>query len=118
MYKHGTASGVAQRRPRQAVEAPVVAQPSQPHVKPELPWRERAFQTLQQASQITGVSVASVYRFAAEGRISFRRLAGRTLVDTASLIKLIDSAESWTPSSVGSAARAARASLAQTVRAA
>jgi hypothetical protein len=49
-----------------------------------------------------------MYRLADEGKISFRRLAGRTLVDTASLIALLNSAENWKPSNRGKEARAAR----------
>ncbi|MER9911491.1 hypothetical protein NKJ71_12705 [Mesorhizobium sp. M0050] len=60
------------------------------------------------AAEIAGVSPASLYRFAAEGRLSFRRLAGRTLVETPSLIALVSAAEPWSPSKRGSAARAKR----------
>lgn len=75
---------------------------SEPH------WREYPVQTVQSASSIAGISPASLYRFAAEGRLKLRRLAGRTLVDTQSLIALIDSAEDWTPSRRAEKARATR----------
>lgn len=71
-------------------------------------WRERPFQTLNAAADIASLSVASLYRFESEGRLTFKRLGGRTLVDTVSLIALLETAESWTPSKRGSAAVAAR----------
>jgi hypothetical protein len=74
----------------------------------ETPWRERPLQSLQTASEIAGISVASLYRFASEGRLTFKRLAGRTLVETKSLIALVNSAEDWTPSSRTEKARETR----------
>lgn len=76
-------------------------------------WRERPFQTLNAAADIAGLSVASLYRFESEGRLTFKRLGGRTLVDTASLIALLETAETWTPSKRGSAAVAARVARAR-----
>lgn len=74
----------------------------------DTPWRERPLQSLQTASEIAGVSVASLYRFASEGKLVFKRLAGRTLVDTKSLVALVDSAEDWPPSSRAEKAREKR----------
>lgn len=74
----------------------------------EVPWQQRPVLPLAVAAEISGVSPASLYRFASEGRLKFRRLAGRTLVETPSLMALVDAAESWTPSNRGSAARAQR----------
>ena len=79
----------------------------------ETPWRDRPFQPLQTASEIAGVSVASLYRLAGEGKLKLRRLAGRTLVETESLIELIGSAEPWTPSDRGKAARQRRSEIAR-----
>ena len=79
----------------------------------EIPWRERPFQPLPRAREITGVSIASLYKLADEGRLVFRRIAGRTLVETVSLVQLIDAAEPWTPSDRGAAARASRAETAR-----
>ena len=73
-----------------------------------VPWRDRALFPLQPAAEVAGVSVASLYKYEQEGLLRFRRLGGRTLVETASLIKLIDSAKPWTPSTRGAAARTAR----------
>ncbi|EKX59531.1 hypothetical protein D516_2686 [Rhodobacter sp. AKP1] len=74
-----------------------------------LPWRERAFLPLTAAAEILGVSAASVYGLEAKGRLSFSRLAGRTLVSVDSLKALIDNADPWTASDRGKEARAARA---------
>lgn len=75
----------------------------------ETRWQERPFVTMQLASEIAGVSVASLYR-AAEGRqIKLRSLCGRTLVVTASFIEFMNSAPPWSPSKRGKAARAGRA---------
>jgi hypothetical protein len=79
----------------------------------EIPWRDRPFQPVQRAEEITGISAASLYKFAKEGRLTFRRLGGRTLIETAGLIDLINSAEPWTPSARGTQARAARAESAR-----
>jgi hypothetical protein len=76
--------------------------------KPATPWRDRPLLPLKVAAEIVGVSVGSLYRFADEGRLKFRTLAGRTLVDTKSLIVLADSAQDWTPKDVGKEARAKR----------
>jgi hypothetical protein len=61
-----------------------------------IPWRERPLHSMQVAATIVGVSRASLYRLASEGRLTLKRLAGRTLVETQSLIALIDTAEDWT----------------------
>ncbi len=76
-------------------------------------WRERAFLPLATAAEVLGLSPASLYRFEAEGRLVFNRMAGRTLVNVNSLIVLIDSAEEWAPSGRGAAARAKRSERAR-----
>jgi hypothetical protein len=81
-------------------------------------WRDRPLLPLKAASEIVGVSTASLYRFADEGKLRFRQLAGRTLVDTKSLIALIDAAEDWTPKSRGAEARAKRREIARASHAA
>ena len=45
------------------------------------PWRDRPLLQLKTASEIAGVSPASLYRFSDEGRLKLRELGGRTLVD-------------------------------------
>ncbi|MGB3045019.1 MAG: hypothetical protein WBB98_17740 [Xanthobacteraceae bacterium] len=74
----------------------------------ETRWQDRAMLSLQLAAEIAGISVASLYRAAGEGRLILRRLEGRTVVETASLIELLDAAEIWTPSDRGKEARAKR----------
>jgi hypothetical protein len=82
-------------------------------VSERTPWRDRPLQTMQIASEIAGLSVAALYRAAGEDRLKLRRLEGRTLVETSSLIELIEAAASWTPSNRGAAARAKRAKVAR-----
>ena len=62
------------------------------------PWRDRPFQRTQNAAEIIGLSVPSIYKLAREGRLVLKRLGGRTLVETGSLIALMDAAEDWVPS--------------------
>lgn len=77
----------------------------------QMHWRERALLPMKVAAEIIGVSIASLYRFSDEGRLVLRRLGGRTLVCTKSLIAIVDSAEKWTASDRGSEARAKRKAL-------
>ena len=77
-------------------------------------WRDRPLLPLKVASEVVGISVGSLYRFADEGRLKLRTLAGRTLVDTKSLIALADGAQDWTPKDLGKEARAKRAEVART----
>jgi hypothetical protein len=79
----------------------------------EIPWRERPLQSMQVASDIACVSKASLYRFAKEGRLTLKRLAGRTLVETTGLIELLENADEWTPSTRPEKARATRAERAR-----
>lgn len=78
---------------------------ARPH---EVNWRDRPLTSMQTAAAISGVSTASLYRFASEGKLTLKSLAGRTLVETTSLVALIDGAEPWTPSSQTRGAVAAR----------
>jgi len=80
---------------------------------PSIDWRSAAYLTLPRASEIAGISPASLYKLNEAGRLEFKRLAGRTLVTTESLIALIDSAEPWAPSDRGASGRAARAERAR-----
>lgn len=76
------------------------------------PWRDRPFLQMKAASEIVGVSVASLYKFSDTGRLKLREFGGRTLVDTKSLIELIESAADWTPKNRGMEARAKRKQIA------
>lgn len=80
---------------------------------PQTPWRDRPLHPMKTAAEICGVSIASLYRFSDEGRLTLRRLGGRTLVDTKSLIALVESAEKWTPYDRGKEARAKRKEIAR-----
>ena len=81
--------------------------------RPQTPWQERSLLPLRMAGEIAGISPASIYRLADEGRISLRRLAGRTLVQTRSLVALLDQAEPWTANDRGKEARAKRKEIAR-----
>lgn len=90
------------------------AQPN--FVKPEpssLPWRERAFNNINVASEALGVSRTSIYRLASQGKLTLRRVAGRVVVETAGLLAIVQTAEPWTPSDHGAGGRAKRAELAR-----
>jgi len=78
-----------------------------------MPWRERPLLPLQLASEIAGISTASIYRLEDQGLLRLRRIAGRTLVQTDTLITLIENAEHWTPSDRGKEARAKRTETAR-----
>lgn len=86
-------------------------------ITPPTPWRERPLLSMQMASEVAGVSRGSLYRLAAEGRLQLKKLAGRTLVDTNSLIAILDNAESWTASDCNAKAVAARGERAAQARA-
>jgi hypothetical protein len=85
-----------------------------PSVAGYTPWRDRPLLQLKTASEIAGVSPASLYRFSDEGKLKLRELGGRTLVDTKSLIALIETAKDWTPKKRGEEARAKRKEVART----
>ncbi|KQT78095.1 hypothetical protein [Methylobacterium sp. Leaf466] len=78
-----------------------------------MPWQERPYQQLGAASEIAQISEAALYKAEKEGALTFVRLAGRTLVETASLIEFLRRAQPWAPSDRGAAARAKRAEVAR-----
>jgi hypothetical protein len=77
----------------------------------EVPWKQRPLTPMKVGTQVSGNSATQLYRHAAQGRIELRKLGGRTLIVTKTLIALIESAEPWTPSDRGKAARARRSEL-------
>src|SRR4051812_3064440 len=95
------------------------AAPSAPKSQPERPaltdWRERAHVTVQLGSEVSGLSPTSLYRARDDGLLTFLRLRGRVLIETKGLIALIGSAEPWTPSDRGKAARQRRSEIARSV---
>jgi hypothetical protein len=78
-----------------------------------IPWHQRRYVIMDVGPQTNGLSRASHYRAAAEGKLKLVRLGGRTLIDVPSLIAFNNSAEQWTPSKRGAAARAARSDRAK-----
>lgn len=114
MHKYtGSARSARQSAPARAPDParPIDATPAD-ETAGGMSWRDTAFLSLQRAAQVLGISVASLYRLEQEGKVTFRRLAGRTLVKTAGVIALEDADEPWTASQAGSAARVKRAELA------
>jgi hypothetical protein len=104
MHSSTIATGrAASRRPEKSVGA----------VSAIANWRELPLLQVRAASQILGLSTASVYGLAHAGRLKLKRLAGRTLVETKSLVEVIDSATDWTPSPRGAAAVAKRSARAR-----
>jgi len=94
--------------------APRKQKRSSPTNKTEIPWRERPVMTVQLASQLSGVSLTTLYRLANKGDLIFRRIAGRVVVETPSLIRFIENADAWTPVSTrGQNARARRSEIAR-----
>lgn len=73
-----------------------------------VPWRDRPVLTLKVAAEIVGLSVAGLYQLNAKGELHFKALGGRTLVDTQSLIALIENAPDWKTNDRGREARAKR----------
>lgn len=75
---------------------------------PRLHWRDKPLLTLTVTSELINVSTPTLYKLAGAGKLSFKRLGHRTMVETASIIDLLDSAESWSPSGRTDKARRAR----------
>ena len=61
-----------------------------------IPWRERAFVNVPTAAELIGTSPAGVYAMHHEGKLTLRKMAGRTVAAVSELIRLIDSAEPLT----------------------
>ena len=81
------------------------------HTFAETRWQDRTRLSMQVASEISALSVASLYKAADAGGLVLVRQYGRTLVDTPSLIEFMKRAEPWTPSYRGKEARAKRAAI-------
>jgi hypothetical protein len=98
------------RRPGPPLRPVAPAPQSAPEVaKPN--WRDTENLPLPEASRISGVSTASLYRARAEGQLRFKRLCGRVVITTESFAAFVDKADDWSPSTKGAAARAARRSI-------
>ncbi|MGU3360345.1 hypothetical protein ACLBWX_08435 [Methylobacterium sp. M6A4_1b] len=80
-----------------------------------VPWRDRPHLVMKLAAEVSGISPAGLYKAAHEGRLTFIKSEGRTLVVTESLVALMEQAQPWTAqSNRGAAARAKRAEAART----
>ena len=63
-----------------------------------IPWRDKPFQTVDHTSAILCGSRSRTYGLLADGELEAVRLAGKTLVKTASLIAFLErDAERWKP---------------------
>ena len=63
-----------------------------------IPWRDKPFQTVDHTSAILCGSRSRTYGLLADGELEAVRLAGKTLVKTASLIAFLEKdAEGWEP---------------------
>lgn len=99
--------------------APPVAPAIAPRITPRraradaVPWQNRPYLRMDLTAEVTGLSRSTLYRLAAAGRLTLRRLAGRVVVETASVLTLLDDAEPWQPGTRGAAARARRSEMAR-----
>lgn len=63
-----------------------------------IPWRDKPYQTISDASTLIGGSNSRTYALLAEGALEAVRLAGKTLVKTPSLIAFLEQeAAGWKP---------------------
>lgn len=107
--------GALRRAPLTTQSAPAAPAPPSPAPKADraTPWRERELLPLRVAAEIIGISPASLYRLQAEGRVTFKRIAGRVLLPVADIAAIVDGAENWKASAQGLAARQARVEAAR-----
>ena len=82
---------------------------SQPRKSETIPWDQRPHLRMTVTTDVTGLSPTTIYRLAAEGKLTLRRIAGRVVVETPGVVALVQSAEPWKPGNRGGAARAKRA---------
>ena len=78
-----------------------------------IPWQMRPHLRMDVTADITGLSRTTIYRLAAEGRLTLKRLAGRVGVETVGVVRLVENAEPWRPGNRGAAARAKRSAAAR-----
>lgn len=78
-----------------------------------VPWHQRPHLRIKVAAEVAGVSPASIYRAAGEGKITLKRLAGCVVVDMPTFLRFVQDKQEWSPSNRGQAARAKRADLAR-----
>jgi hypothetical protein len=100
--------------PKKQLKPPSLAEISGQNVRTgfaETRWQDRPRLSMQLASEISALSVASLYKAADKGGLVLVRQYGRTLVETPSLIEFMKGAEPWKPSDRGKEARAKRAAI-------
>jgi excisionase family DNA binding protein len=61
------------------------------------PWQDRPYQTVKYAAELTGRSKPSIYTLIHAQELRAVRLAGKTLIETRSLIAFLDQARRWRP---------------------
>ena len=76
------------------------------------PWWQKPFHRVKSTADLLGCSSTQVYRLAGEGHLVMKRLAGRVVIETSSIVNLAQVAEDWTPSTRGEAGRRKRSELA------
>ena len=78
-----------------------------------IPWDRRPHLRMTVTSDVTGLSRTTIYRLAAEGKLTLKRIAGRVVVETPGVLALVKAAQPWAPSARGAAARAKRSEAAR-----
>ena len=71
----------------------------------DLDWRAAAYVTVRKAAVIFGVSRSTIYALHHQGELTLRRIGGRTVVPVPDVLRLVDSAPEWTPSTAAGGAR-------------
>lgn len=85
----------------------------QPRKSETIPWDQRPHLRMTIATDVTGLSPTTIYRLAAEGKLTLKRIAGRVVVETPGVVALVEGAEPWKPGKRGGAARARRVEVAR-----
>lgn len=86
---------------------------SQPRKSETIPWDQRPHLRMTVTTDVTGLSPTTIYRLAAEGKLTLKRIAGRVVVETPGVVALVQNAEPWRPGKRGGAARSKRAEVAR-----
>jgi excisionase family DNA binding protein len=60
-------------------------------------WRERPYQTIDKAADLTCRSKAHIYQLIHNGQLKAVTLGGKTLVETGSMITFLERARRWHP---------------------
>lgn len=68
----------------------------------QVPWNQRPLLTLRVASDLLGISRSGLYRLQANGKLTFAKVGGKTVIRTPSLIGYLETIEEWPTSSAQS----------------